>query len=98
MNLGPDARVGQVQVDGDSGMTLEEFRKKAKLKPESKVNRDTTNRALERLRKKYQKQQRLESDVNLKSKEYQPPTNHLNYCLRRRPGTDRDGGSGRREA
>ncbi len=85
VNLGPDARVGQVQVDGDSGMTLEQFRKKAKLKAESKVNRDTTNRALERLRKKYQKQQRLESDVNLKSKEYQPPTNHLNYSF----GVDR---------
>ena len=79
--LGPDARVGQVAVDGDSGMTLDQFRKKAKLKPESKVNRDTTNRALERLRKNYQKQQRLESDVNVRSKEYQPPTNHLNYAF-----------------
>ncbi len=85
VDVGPDARVGQVKVDGDSGMTLEQFRKKAKLKPESKVNRDTTNRALEGLRKVYQKQQRLESDVNLKSKEYQPPTNHLNYAF----GVDR---------
>jgi outer membrane protein insertion porin family len=81
VNLGPNARVGQVQVDGDSGMALEEFRKKAKLKAESKVNRDTTTRALEGLRKVYQKQQRLESDVSLKSKEYQPPTNHLDYAF-----------------
>ena len=85
VNLGPGARVGQVQADGDSGMTLEQFRKKAKLKAESKVNRDTTSRALERLRKNYQKQQRLESNVNVKSKEYQPPTNHLNYSF----GVDR---------
>jgi outer membrane protein insertion porin family len=81
VNLGPDARVGQVQVDGDTGLTPEEFRKKAKLKAESKVSRDTTNRALEGLRKVYQKQQRLESDVSLKSKDYQPPTNHLNYSF-----------------
>ncbi len=81
VSIGLDARVGQVQVDGDSGMTLGEFRKKAKLKPESKVTRGTTNRALEGLRKVYQKQQRLESDVNLKSKEYQPPTNHVNYSF-----------------
>jgi outer membrane protein insertion porin family len=85
VNLGRDARIGQVQVDGDSGMTLEEFRKKAKLKAERKVSRDTTNRALEGLRKQYQKQERLESDVNLKSKDYQPPTNHLNYSF----GVDR---------
>jgi outer membrane protein assembly complex protein YaeT len=85
VNLGRDARIGQVQVDGDSGMTLEEFRKKARLKAEKKVSRDTTNRALEGLRKQYQKQQRLESDVNLKSKDYQPPTNHLNYSF----GVDR---------
>jgi outer membrane protein insertion porin family len=81
VNLGPDARVGQVAVDGDSGLTPAEFRKKAKLKAESKVNRDTGNRALESLRKVYQKQQRLESDVNLKSKDYQPPTNHLDYSF-----------------
>ncbi len=81
VNLGPDARVGQVAVDGDSGMTPEQFRKKARLKAESKVNRDTTNRALEGLRKVYQKQQRLESDVSLKSKDYQPPTNHLDYSF-----------------
>ncbi len=79
--LGPDARVGQVAVDGDSGLTPEQFRKKAKLKAESKVNRDTGNRALDSLRKVYQKQQRLESNVNLQSKDYQPPTNHLDYSF-----------------
>jgi len=83
--LGPDARVGDVAVDGDSGMPLETFRKKSKLKLNSKVNRDTTNRALTGLRKEYQKQNRLESNVNVKSKEYQPPVNHLNY----RFGVDR---------
>jgi outer membrane protein insertion porin family len=77
--IGKDARVGDVAVDGDSGMPLETFRKKSKLKFDSKVNRDTTNRALTALRKEYQKQQRLESDVNAKSKQYQPATNHLNY-------------------
>ena len=45
VDIGPDARVGQVAVEGDSGLTLDQFRKKAKLKQESKVNRDTTNRA-----------------------------------------------------
>jgi outer membrane protein assembly factor BamA len=79
VSIGKDARVGNVAVDGDSGMSLETFRKKSKLKYNSKVNRDTTDRALTGLRKEYQKQQRLESDVNAKSKEYQPASNHLNY-------------------
>ena len=77
--LGLDARVGDVKVDGDPGIPIETFRKKSKLKSNSKVNRDTSSRALSNLRKVYQKQQRLEADVSLKSKEYQPPTNHLDY-------------------
>jgi outer membrane protein assembly factor BamA len=77
--LGKDARVGAVAVEGDSGMSLDTFRKKSKLKYDSKVNRDTTNRALSGLRKVYQKQKRLESDVNAQAKDYDPPVNRLNY-------------------
>jgi outer membrane protein assembly factor BamA len=81
VTLGKNARVGDVQVDGESGMSIEQFRRKAKLKANSKVNRDTSDRALSGLRKQYQKQQRLESDVNLKSKDYRPPANHLDYTF-----------------
>ncbi len=73
------ARVGDIQVDGQTGMSLAEFRKKSKLKANSKVNRDTTNRALSKLRGVYQKQQRLESEVNLKSQVYQPTSNDVDY-------------------
>ena len=76
---GKQARVGDVKVEGDSGMTVKAFRKKGKLKANSKVNRDTVSRALSRLRKQYQKKQRLEANVNLQSKQYQPPVNHLDY-------------------
>ncbi len=85
VDIGKDARVGQVQVSGDSGMSPEEFRKRARLKAESKVTRETTDRALSGLRKHYQKQQRLESDVSVKSTDYEAPTNHLNYSF----GVDR---------
>lgn len=76
---GKQARVGDVHVDGDSGMTLKAFRKKGKLKLNSKVTRDTVSRALTGLRKNYEKNQRLEANVRLESKTYQPPVNHLNY-------------------
>ena len=76
---GKEARVGDVAVKGDSGMTVEKFRKKGKLKEGSKVSRDTVSRALTRLRKDYQKQDRLEAALKLDSRQYQPPSNHLDF-------------------
>ena len=79
VNLGKQTRVGAVQFTGDPGMTNSKFRKVAKLKENSKVTRDTVSRALTNVQKSYQKQQRLEATVALESKEFQRPTNHLNY-------------------
>ena len=76
---GKQARVGDVSVQDDSGMTVPAFRKQAKLKAGSKVNIDTVGRALTRVRKKYQKQERLEANVSLASTHFQPPVNHLDY-------------------
>jgi outer membrane protein assembly factor BamA len=81
VNTGKPARVGDVQVQGDSGMDIATFRKKAKLSPESKVTRDTVSRALSRIRSNYQKQQRLEPNVSLTSRHYDPPANHLNLGI-----------------
>jgi outer membrane protein insertion porin family len=76
---GKVARIGDVKVDGDSGFTPPAFRKRAKLKEKSKVTRDTVNRALTRLRKNYQKQNRLEATLGLASKDYQPTVHRLDY-------------------
>jgi len=43
---GPQARVGSVQVTGDPGMSLEEFRRHAHLRAGSHVDHDTASRAL----------------------------------------------------
>jgi outer membrane protein insertion porin family len=79
VSTGKKARVGDVRVSGDSGMTVQVFRKKAKLKAGSKVDRNTISRALNSLRKNYQRKDRLEADVALASKEYQQPTSTVNY-------------------
>jgi outer membrane protein insertion porin family len=60
-------------------LTLEEFRKKAKLKQGSRVTRDTTSNALDRLRKLYQKKDRLEATVTLKKQTYEKPRKQLDY-------------------
>lgn len=79
VHLGKQARVGNVQLEGDPGLSLEEFREKAKLKEGSKVTRDTVSRALNGLRKYYEKKKRLEANVALESKEFDPQKNRLNY-------------------
>ncbi|MBW4027211.1 MAG: BamA/TamA family outer membrane protein [Acidobacteria bacterium] len=76
---GKQARLGRVTVRGDSGMTAETFRKKGKLKNNSKITRNTVSNALGRLRKQYEKQNRLEANVRLESQEFEPPANHVNY-------------------
>src|SRR5882757_870655 len=78
--IGPQARVGQITLEGaDAGITLEEFRKKGKLKQGSRVTRDTTSNALERLRKLYQKKDRLEATVSLQKQTYDKPRKQLDY-------------------
>jgi outer membrane protein insertion porin family len=78
---GNPARLGDVELTGDSGLTEAQFRKQGKLKRNSKVNRNTVSRALRNLRKHYTKRERLTATVSLTSKEYVPPVNRLNYTF-----------------
>jgi outer membrane protein insertion porin family len=78
--IGPQARVGQIALAGpDAGLTLEEFRKKAKLKQGNKVTRDTASNAMERLRKLYQKKDRLEATVTLQQQTYDEQRKQVDY-------------------
>ena len=67
---GPRARVGSVSVSGDSGMSKEQFERKAHMKPGSLIDHETVNRALDDVLKHYEKQNRLEADVKLASEQY----------------------------
>ena len=85
--IGPQARVGQVTLEGtDPGLTLEEFRKKAKLKQGNRVTRDTTSNALDRLRKLYQKKDRLEATVTLQKQTYDGRGNRWTMSFMRTRG------------
>jgi outer membrane protein insertion porin family len=78
--IGPQARVGRITLMGDdAGLTLEEFRKRAKLKEGNRVSRDTTSNAMDRLRKLYQKKDRLEATVTLQNQTYDQPKKQVNY-------------------
>ena len=67
---GPQARVGAVEVTGDSGMSVESFRHHAHLRAGEHVDHDTGNRALAGVLKVYQKKQRLEAEIKLESEQY----------------------------
>jgi outer membrane protein insertion porin family len=78
---GVQARVGPVAVDGDSGMTLDQFRHSAHLLAGNKINHDTNNRAFGGVLKHYQKQDRLEADVKLQSQTYSPASKKTSYSF-----------------
>jgi outer membrane protein assembly factor BamA len=89
VSIGPRARVGKVTLEGaDAGVTLEEFRKKGKLKQGSRVSRDTTSNALERLRKLYQKKDRLEATVSLQKETYDKPRQQVDYQFHANQGPE----------
>ncbi len=67
---GPQARVGTVQVTGDSGMSVEDFRRHAHLRAGSRVDHDTANRALTGVLKQYREDERLEAEIKLESEQY----------------------------
>lgn len=78
---GKPARVGKVDVTGSPGFSAEEVRNIAKLRPGDKVNGSKVTNALLRLRKKYQKQDRLEAQVTLTQRLYHPETNLVDYTF-----------------
>ncbi len=80
VDIGPQARIGAVKITGDDpGITEQQFRKKGKLKRNSKVNRQTTSNALDNMRKFYQKNNRLEATAALRSSTFDPAAKTLNY-------------------
>lgn len=78
---GPQARIGQVEVTGDSGMSVSAFRRHAHLRSNAHVDRDTGNRALAGVLKHYRGQERLEAEIKLISAKYDPQTKTVNYSF-----------------
>jgi len=81
VNPGELARVGDVTIDGDTGIPAEQIRSLTKLKSGDKVKAEHVTRALERLRAHYQKNNHLEAQVSLTARRYQADTNRLNYVF-----------------
>jgi len=73
---GPLTRVGAVEVTGDSGMSVDDFRHHAHLRAGSRVDHESGSKALAGVLKVYQGQHRLEAEIKLESQQYSA-TSHL---------------------
>ncbi len=87
VNSGPQARIGEVVVDGQSGFTPEQFRHYARLKPNRRVDQETAGNALNGVVNRYRKEDRLEAEVKLKAQNYvtQKKTVDLTFSANRGP-------------
>ncbi len=78
---GAQARVGKVQVSGDPGMSVSDFRRYARLRAGAHVDHDTGNRALTGVLKRYQSEDRMEAEIKIVSAAYDPATKTVNYSF-----------------
>jgi outer membrane protein assembly complex protein YaeT len=76
---GPQARVGAVEVSGEPGMSVNDFRRHAHLRSGERVDRETGNRALAGVLKTYRGEQRLEAEIKLENQRYSPESQRVNY-------------------
>jgi outer membrane protein assembly complex protein YaeT len=83
---GPQAHVGRVSVTGNPVYSQGQIQDIAHLEPGDFVSAPRITSALERLRKKYQKQKRLLAQVTISGHSYRPPVNAVDYTLDIEPG------------
>src|SRR5579862_474403 len=76
---GPQARLGNIDVTGESGMSVAAFRRYAHLRGNEHVDHDTVNRALAGLLKHYRRVNRLEAEIKLEAQEFDPKTDKTNF-------------------
>src|SRR5271157_5665784 len=79
---GPHALVGEIALEGDAGYSIAEIREIAKLHSGDPVASGRITRALQRIRSRYQKQDRLLAQVEVASRTYRPERNAVDYVFK----------------
>ena len=83
---GAQARVGRVSVTGNPGLSVGQVQDIARLRPGDTVSAQRISNALDRLRRKFQRKNRLLAQVAVSNRTYQPTTNTVDYTLDIQPG------------
>lgn len=83
---GSPAHIGEVKVTGTSNLTADEVRRIAHMEPGDRVTASRVSSALQRLRKRFQRQNRALAQVSIASQAYHPETNALDFTYQIDPG------------
>ena len=86
VSRGDEARVGEVKVTGTSGISSLEVQDIAHLERGDRVTAARVRGALQRLRKKFQKQNRALAQVSIAEQLYHPETNRVDFTFKLDPG------------
>jgi outer membrane protein insertion porin family len=87
---GPPAAVGEITVQGTGGYSKGQIEDIAHMHPGDRVTADRVSSALQRIRKKYLKQNRLLAQVSIASRLYRPEINRLDFTFLIDPGPSVD--------
>jgi outer membrane protein insertion porin family len=79
---GARAVVGEIALQGDAGFSIAEVKEIAKLHAGDGVVSSRITRALQRIRERYQKQDRLLAQVSITSRTYHSEHNTVDYVLK----------------
>ncbi len=79
---GPRAVIGEITLEGDAGYSIAEIKEIAKLHSGDPVVSNRITRALQRIRARYQKQDRLLAQVEVASRTYRSGRNTVDYALK----------------
>ncbi|SPE43622.1 putative Surface antigen (D15) [Candidatus Sulfotelmatobacter sp. SbA7] len=79
---GSRAVIGEITLEGDAGYSIAEIKEMAKLHSGDPVVSNRITRALQRIRARYQKQDRLLAQVEMASRTYRSGRNTVDYALK----------------
>jgi outer membrane protein assembly complex protein YaeT len=83
---GDPAHVGEVKVTGTSGFSSGQVQDAAHMRSGDRITAGRITSALQRLRKKFSKQQRVLARVSIAVQQYHPEKNSVDYTLQIEPG------------
>jgi outer membrane protein assembly complex protein YaeT len=86
ITAGEPAHVGEVKATGPSTFSQIQFQDIARMHPGDRVTASRITNSLQRLRKKFQKQQRVLAQVSIAEQNYHPQSNAVDYTYLIEPG------------
>jgi outer membrane protein assembly complex protein YaeT len=79
ISAGEPAHVGEVKVSGHSALSADQVQEIARMRSGERVTAARITNSLQRLRKKFQKQQRVLAQVSIAGQKYHPESNAVDY-------------------